>query len=213
MDEILTRWASDLTKYTKDFRTHAETVSKWDQILVSNLQETAKIYIKTVTSEKQMQSVEMALSAVEKQQDELEGWLTRYERDVDEMMTKNSVGQGEMGGPDQERERTYKLAERLGERLDDMGKDLVGMIEEVNSVTAGISRSGGRDEPVCFLYFAFEYVGVVLTLFETDYADRQDSQFTSHAAARDRPGDGGATGQSRVGTKGGESDGLFEWYR
>jgi len=93
----------------------------------------------------------MALSAVEKQQDELEGWLTRYERDVDEMMTKNSVGQGEMGGPDQERERTYKLAERLGERLDDMGRDLVGMIEEVNSVTAGISRSGGRDEPVCSL--------------------------------------------------------------
>lgn len=71
------------------------------------------------------------------------------------MLTKNGAGQGqggmesELGGPDQERERTYRLAEKLGERLEDMGRDLGTMIEEVNVANAGLSKTTNADEPVC----------------------------------------------------------------
>lgn len=93
-------------------------------------------------------SVEMQLSAVENQQSELEGWLTKYENEVDEMLSKEGSNPPEVGGPDQERERTYKLAEKLAEKLDDMGRDLEGMVEEVNSANSSLSKTGKADEPV-----------------------------------------------------------------
>lgn len=150
MDEILTRWATDLSKYTKEFRSHAETVRGWDQKVSDNMQKITKLYVDTIKSEKEMQAVEWHLSKVEEEQERLERMLTNYENDIEELMARSGVDQvtAELGGPDQERERTYKLAEKLGDRLDDMGKDLSGMIEEINAVTASMSRGGRGDEPV-----------------------------------------------------------------
>lgn len=149
MDEILTRWASDLTRYTKEFKGYAEQIAHWDQIIVDNSAKIDKLYVKTRTCEKQTMSVEMQLSAVENQQNELEAWLSKYESDVEEMLAKDGTGQNEPGGPDQERERTYQLAERLSERLDDMSRDLQSMIEEVNAANASLGKSSKVDEPVC----------------------------------------------------------------
>lgn len=148
MDEILTRWASDLTRYSKEFKTHAETIAHWDQIIVDNSAKIDNLYVKTRTCEKQTMSVEMQLTAVENQQNELDAWLNKYESDVDEMLAKDGPAQNELGGPDQERERTYKLAEKVGERLDDMGRDLQSMIEEVNAANASLGKSNKADEPV-----------------------------------------------------------------
>ena len=151
MDEILNRWATDLNKYTKDFRAHAETVRDWDQRVSENIQDITKLYINTIKSEKEMQAVEWHLQKVEDEQDKLERTLDQYEAEVEQWMTRSGVDQAtnELGGPDQEREKTYKLAERLGEKLDDMGKDLGSMIDEINTVTADIGN-GKADEPVCF---------------------------------------------------------------
>jgi nuclear pore complex protein Nup62 len=44
---------------------------------------------------------------------------------------------------------SYKLAERLSEQLDEMGKDLTSMIEEVNGASATLSKTNKADEPVC----------------------------------------------------------------
>ncbi|KAL4925563.1 putative nucleoporin Nsp1 [Aspergillus undulatus] len=148
MDEIITRWATDLTKYQKEFREQAEKVAEWDRMLVENGTKVQKLYGSTVDAERATQEVERQLSSVEGQQDELSSWLDRYEREVDEMMSKQ-VGPGEsLQGPDQERERTYKLAEKLSERLDDMGKDLTSMIEEVNSASSTLSKTNKVDEPI-----------------------------------------------------------------
>lgn len=115
---------------------------------MDNSQKIDKLYVKTRICEKQTTSVEMQLSAVENQQNELESWLAKYENDVEEMLAKDGASQSEVGGPDQERERTYKLAERLGERLDDMGKDLESMVEAVNAANASLSKHTKSDEPV-----------------------------------------------------------------
>lgn len=107
MDEIITRWATDLTKYQKDFRDQAEKVAEWDRMLVENGTKVQKLYGSTVDAERATQEVERQLASVEGQQEELGSWLDRYEREVDEMMSKQ-VGPGEtLQGPDQERERTY----------------------------------------------------------------------------------------------------------
>lgn len=106
MDEIITRWATDLTKYQKDFREQAEKVAEWDRMLVENGSKVQKLYGSTVDADRATQEVERQLASVEGQQEELTSWLDRYEREVEEMMSKQ-VGPGEsLQGPDQERERT-----------------------------------------------------------------------------------------------------------
>lgn len=90
----------------------------------------------------------MQLSTVENQQAELESWLNVYEKQVDEMLEREGKGQGEVGGPDSEREKTYRLSEKLGERLEEMGTDLEGMVSEINAANSALSRNGKQDEPV-----------------------------------------------------------------
>lgn len=106
MDEIITRWASDLSKYQKEFQAQAEKVAGWDRMLVENSEKIQKLYGSTLEAERATSEVERQLSAVEGNQEELAGWLDHYEAQVDQLMSQQ-FGQGETAqGPDQERERT-----------------------------------------------------------------------------------------------------------
>jgi nuclear pore complex protein Nup62 len=148
MDEIITRWASDLSKYQKEFQDQAAKVASWDRLLVENGDKIQTLYLSTFEAERQSAEIERQLSNVESQQSELAAWLDRYEHDVDEMFSRQ-VGEGDnLQGPDQERERTYKLAEKLTDRLDDMGKNLTSMIEAINDATTTLSKTSKADDPV-----------------------------------------------------------------
>ncbi|KAK4692153.1 nuclear pore complex protein Nup62, partial [Lecanoromycetidae sp. Uapishka_2] len=148
MDEIITRWASDLSKYQKEFQQQAEKVAAWDRMLVDNSEKIQRLYGATLEAERATTEVERQLTAVENDQEELSMWLDHYEKDVDAMIS-NSVGQGDsLSGPDQERERTYQLANKLSERLDDMGKDLGNMIEEINDASSTLSKHSKADDPL-----------------------------------------------------------------
>ncbi|OBT72255.1 hypothetical protein VF21_08170 [Pseudogymnoascus sp. 05NY08] len=148
MDEIINRWASDLSKYQKDFQEQATKVASWDRLLVENGDKIQKLYVSTFEAERATSEVEKQLTAVENMQGELEGWLDRYERDVDELFNRNLGSSDNLQGPDQERERMYKLAEKLAGRLDDMGKDLTSMIQEINAASSSLSKAGKPDDPL-----------------------------------------------------------------
>ncbi len=105
MDDIITRWASDLSKYQKEFQSQAVKVAFWDRMLIENSEKIQKLYGSTLEAERATTEVERQLTAVESDQAELEGWLDRYEREVDGMIAQQ-VGNEGGGGPDQERERT-----------------------------------------------------------------------------------------------------------
>lgn len=152
MDEIITRWASDLAKYQKEFQSQAEKVAAWDRLLVDNGDKIQKLYLSTFEAERAAAEVERRLASVESQQDELSSYLDEFERRVDGLFERGGLGNGEGGaqGPDQERERVYKSAERLESRLEEMMRDLSGMIGEVNEASASLSKSGKVDDPVSF---------------------------------------------------------------
>ena len=106
MDDIITRWATDLSKYQKEFQQQAEKVASWDHMLVDNSERIQKLYGSTLEAERATTEVERQLTSVENDQEELAMWLDHYEKEVDAMIT-NSIGQGDtLSGPDQERERT-----------------------------------------------------------------------------------------------------------
>jgi hypothetical protein len=72
---------------------------------------------------------------------------------------------------------SYKLAEKLSERLDEMGKDLTSMIEEVNGASSTLSKTNKADEPVC------QYVPLVLHLIHLltrPYRSLKSSAFSTH---------------------------------
>lgn len=46
---------------------------------------------------------------------------------------------------------SYQLANKLSERLDEMGKDLGNMIEEINDASSTLSKTGKADDPVSIL--------------------------------------------------------------
>lgn len=109
MDEIITRWASDLSTYQKQFRTQAEKVSVWDRMLVENSDKIQKLYGSTLEAERATTEVERQLTMVENDQEELQIWLEHYERELSKLMS-GQVGSGEsLLGPDQERDKTYVL--------------------------------------------------------------------------------------------------------
>ena len=200
-----------MSRYAKEFKEHAETIARWDQLIVDNSTKIDKLYVRTRTAERQTVSVDMQLTAVENSQSELESWLSKYENDVDEMLAKDSTTPSELGGPDQERERTYKLAEKLGERLDEMERDLGSMVEEVNAANASLSRNGKGDEPVSRHPYYLRPQAFEANVNHLDYANRQDSQFSPDSAPGYRPGDSGVAGKSCHGAENGESVGLSQW--
>jgi len=153
MDEIITRWATDLSKYQKEFKDQAAKVAEWDRLLVTNGEKIQKLYLGTYEAERASNEIERQLASVESQQDELASWLDRYEAEVEDLFAKR-VGDAEhVAGPDQERERTYKLAEKLTDRLDEMGKDLGKMIKEINDMSGTLQKGGKTDDPVRFFFF------------------------------------------------------------
>ena len=106
MDDIITRWASDLSKYQKQFQAQGEKVAEWDRMLVENSEKIQRLYGSTLEAERATSEVERQLSSVESDQAELEQWLDHYEKEVNQMMDKQ-IGQGDgRSGPDAERERT-----------------------------------------------------------------------------------------------------------
>lgn len=154
MDEIITRWATDLSKYQKEFKEQASKVAEWDRMLVDNGEKIQKLYSSTYEAERASHEIERQLQNVESQQEELTSWLDRYEADLNELFVKQ-IGTSEVAGPDQEREQTYKLAEKLTDRLDDMGKDLTKMIKEINDMSGSLSKGTKPDDPVCFPFSDF----------------------------------------------------------
>jgi nuclear pore complex protein Nup62 len=111
MDEIITRWAADLSKYQKEFQQQAETVSKWDRSLVENSDKVKQLYAKTFQAERDAAEVERQLTLMEENQQELDGYLDRYDKEIDNLMKTHGVGgrSDNLRGPDQERERTYVI--------------------------------------------------------------------------------------------------------
>jgi nuclear pore complex protein Nup62 len=152
MDEIITRWASDLRQYQDQFQKEAEQVARWDKVLVENSSKVGKLYAKTFQAERDAAEIENQLRQMEESQQELDVYLDRYEKEVDNLMKLRGVGGSGLSdglrGPDQERERTYTLAEKLQDRLNELNKDLTEMIEEINNTSQTLSKTGTPDDPV-----------------------------------------------------------------
>lgn len=75
------------------------------------------------------------LDYIENQQKQLDAMLTHYEREISTFTDKEKPLAAKMPA-DREREKAYGLAEDLNKQLDDIGRNLSQMIEEVNKLSS-----------------------------------------------------------------------------
>ncbi|KAF2494040.1 hypothetical protein BU16DRAFT_573392 [Lophium mytilinum] len=206
MDEIITRWASDLSKYQKEFQTQAERVAAWDQTIMENTNKVHTLFWATHAADRDAGEIERQLTNVESAQDELGGWLDKFEREIDEMMEGQvRGGKNDLQGPDSERENTYKLAEKLSDRLNELNKDLTEMIEEVNGVSQTLSKTSKPDDPLSAVVKVLNSHLAQLQVIDTGATELQAKIAD---AQKEQQRLGGASGWSGLG-----SDPAEDFYR
>ena len=147
----MSRWLNDTAKYKAQFLRQAEEIKKWDQILVDNGEKISKLYNDTIEEEKKQNRVETQLMYLENEQNELGEILDHYEGQVKELFQGQMGGHEGMQPADQEREKTYHLAQKLNKHLEQMGKDLGGMIDEINKASTTINKTTNQEDPVSIL--------------------------------------------------------------
>lgn len=103
---------------------------------------------------------------MENAQQELEQWLSRYEQEAGEMSARMG-GDGGGSGVDLERERMYRLAEKVTSKLDELNNDLSDVIGEINDVGAKLTKVKQGEDPVSFTPLLL-YVLVVMSVLMRD---------------------------------------------
>lgn len=152
MEEIINRWTSDLEKYKGEFTTQAEEIKKWDTVLIANGDKIVNLTSATTDAEKTQARMDTVLQQLENEQDELGTALDYYESQIKDFFETQFGSADGMQPADQEREKTYALAERLNETLTGMEYDLGDMIGAINKAGATINKTSNADDPVRFFY-------------------------------------------------------------
>ncbi|QNP96298.1 Nucleoporin NSP1 [Yarrowia lipolytica] len=139
MEDIISKWTTELSTQSEEFRQQAQDIMEWDKVLVDNGDKISDIYAKVIQTEQTQTKVDQLLQYVGKQQDDLESLLTGYEEEASRLLG-DLAGTDGLQPVDQERENAYNLAEDLGIKLESMGGNLSSVIEEVNKISNDINN-------------------------------------------------------------------------
>ncbi|CCX31220.1 Similar to Nuclear pore glycoprotein p62; acc. no. Q63850, partial [Pyronema omphalodes CBS 100304] len=148
MEEIINRWTADLEKYKGEFLTQADEIKKWDTVLISNGDKLVNLLSETTEAEKTQARMDTVLQQLENEQEELGTALDYYESQIKDFFEAQFGSTDGMQPADQEREKTYSLAEKLNEILIGMEGDLGEMIKAINKAGATINKTSNADDPL-----------------------------------------------------------------
>lgn len=145
LDEITQRWTGELESQQKEFSKIGQEVKAWDGVLRQNAEQISRIYNQTLQAEQSQSAVDQSLDYIEAQQRELDVVLSKYERETEELFDGGeNVGLG-VGVADNERSKSYTLAENVNDELDDLSRNLSTMIDEINLLSGGVGV-GAKEE-------------------------------------------------------------------
>jgi len=126
----------------------AEEVKKWDAVLITNGDKLVNLLSETTEAEKTQARMDTVLQQLENEQEELGTALDYYESQIKDFFEAQFGSADGMQPADQEREKTYSLAETLNETLINMEGDLGEMIKAINKAGATINKTSNADDPV-----------------------------------------------------------------
>ena len=101
----------------------------------------------------------------------------------------------------------YKLAERLSDKLDEMGKDLKSMIEQINDASTTLGKTSKTDDPVSHRSSRASLITQHHANAAIAFTNRQNTQLSPFLPTMDRPKCYGAASEGGRGAKVGSRNG------
>ncbi|KAB5571086.1 hypothetical protein PHYPO_G00220890 [Pangasianodon hypophthalmus] len=128
LESLINKWSSELEDQERHFLQQATQVNAWDRMLVENGEKITSLHKDMEKVKLDQRRLDQELDFILSQQKELEDLLAPLEESV-----KEQSGTIYMQNADEERERTYKLAENVDAQLKRMSQDLKEIIEHLNT--------------------------------------------------------------------------------
>ncbi|KAF1558918.1 Nuclear pore glycoprotein p62, partial [Eudyptes schlegeli] len=128
LESLINKWSLELEDQEKHFLHQATQVNAWDQTLIENGEKITSLHREVEKVKLDQKRLDQELDFILSQQKELEDLLTPLEESV-----KEQSGTIYLQHADEERERTYKLAENIDAQLKHMAQDLKDIIEHLNT--------------------------------------------------------------------------------
>lgn len=128
LENLINKWSLELEDQERHFLQQATQVNAWDRMLVENGEKITSLHKELEKVKLDQRRLNQELDFILSQQKELEDLLCPLEESV-----KEQGGTIYMQNADEERERTYKLAENVDAQLKRMSQDLKEIIEHLNT--------------------------------------------------------------------------------
>ncbi|XP_053931602.1 nuclear pore glycoprotein p62-like isoform X2 [Cuculus canorus] len=128
LESLINKWSLELEDQEKHFLHQATQVNAWDRMLIENGEKITSLHKEVEKVKLDQKRLDQDLDFILSQQKELEDLLTPLEESV-----KEQSGTIYLQHADEERERTYKLAENIDAQLKRMAQDLKDITEHLNT--------------------------------------------------------------------------------
>ncbi|NWR68041.1 NUP62 protein, partial [Bucorvus abyssinicus] len=128
LESLINKWSLELEDQEKHFLHQATQVNAWDRMLIENGEKITSLHREVEKVKLDQKRLDQDLDFILSQQKELEDLLTPLEESV-----KEQSGTIYLQHADEERERTYKLAENIDAQLKRMAQDLKDITEHLNT--------------------------------------------------------------------------------
>ncbi|OWK54359.1 Nuclear pore glycoprotein p62 [Lonchura striata] len=128
LESLINKWSLELEDQEKHFLHQATQVNAWDRMLIENGEKITSLHREVEKVKVDQKRLDQELDFILSQQKELEDLLSPLEESV-----KEQSGTIYLQHADEERERTYKLAENIDAQLKRMAQDLKDITEHLNT--------------------------------------------------------------------------------
>ncbi|XP_066496325.1 nucleoporin-62 C-terminal-like protein [Tiliqua scincoides] len=128
LESLINKWSLELEDQEKHFLQQATQVNAWDRTLIENGEKITSLHREVEKVKLDQKRLDQELDFILSQQKELEDLLMPLEESV-----KEQSGTIYLQHADEEREKTYKLAENIDAQLKRMAQDLKDIIEHLNT--------------------------------------------------------------------------------
>ncbi|AWP13128.1 putative nuclear pore glycoprotein p62 isoform 2 [Scophthalmus maximus] len=143
LEGLINKWSLELEDQERHFLQQATQVNAWDRMLVENGEKITSLHKEMEKVKLDQRRLNQELDFILSQQKELEDLLCPLEESV-----KEQSGTIYMQNADEERERTYKLAENVDAQLKRMSQDLKEIIEHLNT-SSGPADTSDPLQQIC----------------------------------------------------------------
>lgn len=134
-------------KRKTEFTDQATDIAAWDRVLSTNGDLISQMYTSVTLAERKQSVIDQNLDYINRQQDDIDALLETYESQANELLA-DLAGPDGLQPVDHEREKAYRLAEDLDEKLGGMSSSLSTVINEINDVSSNLEDTKTDDDPL-----------------------------------------------------------------